>query len=114
MKLVMPEIMNEPQPQPGSVGPFQRGSMVGIFQRFQIPDFSTMEPPGNDAVAFESAEKIVLRWDSTTSEEAREKMISEGDRQEINQYLQAVDEIQRSMESTTLLDDNQSKANSAI
>nr|GMC73102.1 exocyst complex component EXO70A1-like [Ipomoea batatas] len=73
-----------------------------------------MEPPGNDAVAFESAEKIVLRWDSTTSEEAREKMIFEGDREEIDQYLQAVDEIQRSMESTTLLDDDQSKANSAI
>nr|GMC75956.1 exocyst complex component EXO70A1-like [Ipomoea batatas] len=73
-----------------------------------------MEPPGNDAVAFESAEKIVLRWDSTTSEEAREKMIFEGDREEIDQYLHAVDEIQRSMESTTLLDDDQSKANSAI
>ncbi|KAK4349809.1 hypothetical protein RND71_029122 [Anisodus tanguticus] len=72
-----------------------------------------MEPPENDAVGFDSAEKIILRWDSTVSEEAREKMIFNGDRHEIDRYLQAVDEIQRSMESTTLSDD-QDKANSAI
>ncbi|KAJ8554477.1 hypothetical protein K7X08_025155 [Anisodus acutangulus] len=29
-----------------------------------------MKPPGNDVVAFESAEKIILQWDSTTSEDA--------------------------------------------
>ncbi|CAN4087013.1 unnamed protein product [Withania somnifera] len=72
-----------------------------------------MEQPENDAVTFESAEKIILRWDSTVSEEAREKMIFDGDRHEIDRYLQAVDQIQRSMESTTLSDD-QDKANSAI
>ncbi|KAG5601911.1 hypothetical protein H5410_033281 [Solanum commersonii] len=72
-----------------------------------------MEPPGNDVVAFESAEKIILRWDSTASEDAREKMIFAGDRYEIERYLQAVDEIQRSMELATLSDD-QNKANSAI
>uniref|UniRef100_A0A3Q7HRG5 Exocyst subunit Exo70 family protein n=1 Tax=Solanum lycopersicum TaxID=4081 RepID=A0A3Q7HRG5_SOLLC len=72
-----------------------------------------MEPPGNDVVAFESAEKIILRWDSTASEDAREKMIFAGDRYEIDRYLQAVDEIQRSMEFATLSDD-QNKANSAI
>ncbi|MCE3050118.1 hypothetical protein HAX54_046483 [Datura stramonium] len=72
-----------------------------------------MEPPGNDVVAFESAEKIILRWDSTASEDAREKMIFAGDRHEIDRYLQAVDEIQRSMESATLSDD-QNKANGAI
>ncbi|MCD7462654.1 hypothetical protein HAX54_049053 [Datura stramonium] len=72
-----------------------------------------MESPENDAAAFESAEKIILRWDSTVSEEAREKMIFDGDRHEIDRYLHAVDEIQRSMESTTLSDD-QDKANSAI
>ncbi|XP_060205981.1 exocyst complex component EXO70A1 [Lycium barbarum] len=73
-----------------------------------------MEPPENDSViAFESAEKIILRWDSTVSEEAREKMIFNGDRNEIDRYLQAVDEIQRSMESTTLSNDHD-KANSAI
>ncbi|XAR49873.1 hypothetical protein NMG60_11004042 [Bertholletia excelsa] len=69
-----------------------------------------MEPPENAATTLESAEKIILRWDSTVSEEARERMIFDGDRQEIDRYLQAVDEIQRSMESATLTDE-QSKAN---
>lgn len=64
-------------------------------------------------VAFETAEKIILRWDSTASEEAREKMIFEGDRQEVHRYLHAVDEIQRSMSSTSISDD-QDKVNSAI
>lgn len=61
----------------------------------------------------EAAEKIILRWDSTVSEEAREKMIFDGDRQEVDRYLQAVDEIQRSMESTSISDD-QNKVNSTI
>ncbi|XP_059640115.1 exocyst complex component EXO70A1-like [Cornus florida] len=71
-----------------------------------------MESPENLAVAFESAEKIILRWDSTASEDARERMIFNGDRHEIDRYLQAVDEIQRSMESATI--DDQNKANTAI
>lgn len=50
----------------------------------------------------ETAEKIILRWDSTVSEEAREKMIFSGDRQDVDRYLQAVDEIQRSLHSTSL------------
>ncbi|KAI3802774.1 hypothetical protein L1987_30917 [Smallanthus sonchifolius] len=59
----------------------------------------------------ENAHQIVLRWDSTVSEDARARMIFEADRQEIDHYLQAVDEIQRSMESTTVADedDDQSK-----
>lgn len=72
-----------------------------------------MEPPENTAGAIESAEKIILRWDSTASEEARERMIFDSDRQEIDRYLQAVDEIQRSMESVTVTDD-QNKVNGAI
>lgn len=40
-------------------------------------------------------------------------MIFDGDRYEINSYLQAVDDVQRSIESTTLSDD-QNKASSAI
>lgn len=72
-----------------------------------------MEPPEYEAAAFKSAEKIILRWDSTASEDARERMIFDGDRYEINSYLQAVDDVQRSMESTTLSDD-QNKASSAI
>lgn len=75
-----------------------------------------MEPPENYVLegSFESAEKIILRWDSTASEEAREKMIFEGDRCEVDRYLQAVDEIQRSISSTSISGDGQSKVNSAI
>lgn len=72
-----------------------------------------MESPANVAASLESAEKIILRWDSTASEEARDRMIFDGDRHEIDVYLTAVDEIQRSMESATLADD-QNKANTAI
>lgn len=75
-----------------------------------------MEPPESYVRerSFESAEKIILRWDSTASEEAREKMIFEGDRCEVDRYLQAVDEIQRSISSTNISGDSQSKVNSAI
>ncbi|KAL3511596.1 hypothetical protein ACH5RR_024313 [Cinchona calisaya] len=72
-----------------------------------------MEPPENDAVAYESAEKIILRWDSSASEDARERLIFDGDRHEIDEYLQAVDEIQRSMELATISDEA-NNANSAI
>ncbi|KAL6996233.1 hypothetical protein U1Q18_006368 [Sarracenia purpurea var. burkii] len=72
-----------------------------------------MEPPENLAGTLEVAEKTILRWDLTASEEARECMIFDGDRSEVDRYLQAVDEIQRSMESATVADD-QSKANSVI
>ncbi|KAF7843614.1 exocyst complex component EXO70A1-like [Senna tora] len=77
-----------------------------------------MEPPppeNNNAAAlpFETAEKIILRWDSTASEEAREKMIFQSDRQEVDRYLLAVDEIQRSMSSTSISDDH-NKLNSAL
>ncbi|CAH9088656.1 unnamed protein product [Cuscuta europaea] len=74
-----------------------------------------MEPPEHDAVAHGSAEEIILRWDSTASEAgAREKMIFSGDRHEVAQYLRAVDELQRSMESACSLSDGQSKGNEAI
>ncbi|XP_024972906.1 exocyst complex component EXO70A1-like isoform X3 [Cynara cardunculus var. scolymus] len=61
-----------------------------------------MESPENHRIPLEKAHQIVLRWDSTVSEEARARMIFHGDRQEIDSYLQAIDEIQRSMESTLL------------
>lgn len=63
----------------------------------------------------DAAERIILLWDSTASEEARERMIFEGHRDEVDRYLQAVDEIQRSMSSASLVsDDDQAKLNSAI
>ncbi|KAL3528569.1 hypothetical protein ACH5RR_007891 [Cinchona calisaya] len=70
-----------------------------------------MEPPENDTV--KAAEKIILRWDSTASEDAREQRIFDGDRHEIDRYLQAVDEIQRSMDSATISDES-TRANNAI
>ncbi|XP_010542385.1 PREDICTED: exocyst complex component EXO70A1-like [Tarenaya hassleriana] len=58
---------------------------------------------GSDEVAsLETAEKIILRWDSAASEEAREKMIFQSDREEVDRYLRAVDEIQRSMSSVSV------------
>lgn len=57
-----------------------------------------MDSPEN----IETAEKIILRWDSTASEDARDRMIFSADRQEIDRYLLAVDEIQRSLDSATL------------
>ncbi|KAD4585047.1 hypothetical protein R6Q59_036243 [Mikania micrantha] len=72
-----------------------------------------MESPDN---GLQKAQQIVLRWDSTVSEDARARMIFQSDRQEINDYLQAVDEIQHFMESITVSDDDQKsqKVNSAI
>ncbi|CAI0470765.1 unnamed protein product [Linum tenue] len=53
-------------------------------------------------IDLEEAQKIILRWDSSASEEAREKMIFTGDRHEVDRYLLAVDEIQRSMSSASI------------
>lgn len=63
-----------------------------------------MESPETDRIPIEKAQQIILRWDSTVSEEARGRMIFESDRHEVDHYLQAVDQIQR---STT--NDDQSK-----
>ncbi|XP_050380672.1 exocyst complex component EXO70A1-like [Argentina anserina] len=59
-------------------------------------------------------ERIILRWDSTASEDARDRMIFEGHRDEVDRYLHAVDEIQRSMSSASLAEDAQGKLSSAI
>ncbi|XP_010261780.1 PREDICTED: exocyst complex component EXO70A1-like [Nelumbo nucifera] len=72
-----------------------------------------MESPESVSIEFEAAEKIILRWDSTASEEGRERMIFDGDREEADRYLRAVDEIQRSMESVSISADP-SKVNGAI
>ena len=88
-----------------------------------------MESPEN-SVGFDSdgsletAERIILRWDSTASEEARGKMIFQSDRDEVDRFLRAVDEIQRSVSSLSFssppsfssaaTDDQEVKANSAL
>ncbi|CAK8560477.1 unnamed protein product [Lathyrus sativus] len=73
-----------------------------------------MSSPEN--LPLETAQKIILRWDSTASEEAREKMIFDHstNRDEIDLYLQAVDEIQRSISSASLSDNHHSKPSSTI
>uniref|UniRef100_A0A1J3FCG4 Exocyst subunit Exo70 family protein n=2 Tax=Noccaea caerulescens TaxID=107243 RepID=A0A1J3FCG4_NOCCA len=81
-----------------------------------------MESPGNrgdgsDVTTFETAEKIILRWDSTTSEEAKENLIFQSDREEVDRYLRAVDEIQRHISSVSISDEHSShevKASSTI
>ncbi|KAL8223605.1 hypothetical protein R6Q57_019080 [Mikania cordata] len=69
-----------------------------------------MDPPANDI----TAEQIILRWDTTLAEDAGVGMIFEGDRQEAKRYLQAVDQILRSMNSTTLPDDQSKRFSNAI
>ncbi|KAJ0264025.1 Exocyst subunit Exo70 family protein [Hirschfeldia incana] len=80
-----------------------------------------MEPPGLDSDgSLETAERIILRWDSTASEETRGKMIFQSDRDEVDRFLRAVDEIQRSVSSLSFssppssVDDQEVKANSAL
>ncbi|XP_051135339.1 exocyst complex component EXO70A1 [Andrographis paniculata] len=64
-----------------------------------------MESPESTA-----AEKIILRWDS---EESRDSMIfASNDRLEIDRYLDAVDELQKSMSSTTISDSSSSSSSS--
>jgi exocyst complex protein 7 len=53
-----------------------------------------MEPPEDKRTLLDSVEEVILRWDSTVSEEARERMIFESNRDEVDCYLQAIDEIQ--------------------
>lgn len=54
------------------------------------------------SMPIDAAEELILRWDSTASEDAREKMIFDSDRDEIDRYLRAVDELHRSMSSVSL------------
>ncbi|KAK9047879.1 hypothetical protein SSX86_033159 [Deinandra increscens subsp. villosa] len=70
----------------------------------------------NGQMRLQKALQIVLSWDFTVSQDARARRIFQGDRQEIDEYLQAVDEIQDSMESTTVSDDSEQskKVNATI
>jgi exocyst complex protein 7 len=81
------------------------------------PHTPTTKMSSPENLPLETAQKIILRWDSTASEEAREKMIFDQtttNREEIDLYLQAVDEIQRSISSTSLSDDHHTKPTSTI
>ncbi|XP_059627130.1 exocyst complex component EXO70H1-like [Cornus florida] len=67
-----------------------------------------METPDNVVASYESAVKIILQWDVSTAR--GQKMFDGEDHNGINQYLRAVDEIHRSMELTTVSDDDKSKS----
>ncbi|XP_059627127.1 exocyst complex component EXO70H1-like [Cornus florida] len=67
-----------------------------------------METPDNVVASYESAVKIILQWDVSTAR--GQKMFDGEDHNGINQYLRAVDEIHRSMELTTVFDDDKSKS----
>ncbi|KAG5544526.1 hypothetical protein RHGRI_017075 [Rhododendron griersonianum] len=75
-----------------------------------------MEPPESVQITFELAENIILRWDTISSEQPRDRTIIDGnDCHEIHQYLNAIDEIQLSLESALLIEsDHHTKAKTAI
>ncbi|KFK41667.1 hypothetical protein AALP_AA2G157100 [Arabis alpina] len=80
-------------------------------QQIQITnDVVTVTGEDSSVSEFDTAEKIIIRWDATASEEAREKMIF-NDPTEIKLYLHAVDEIQKYLSSGGEIE---SRANSAI
>ncbi|XP_024377993.1 exocyst complex component EXO70A1 isoform X2 [Physcomitrium patens] len=69
---------------------------------------------GSDALArlasvrgLNSAEDVVMQWDSNSSDHARQSKIWEGLQHESDAYLEAVDEIQTALESLTVGGNNQ-------
>jgi exocyst complex protein 7 len=73
-----------------------------------------MEPPEDKRTPLDSAEEVILRWDSTASEEVRERkrMIFESHATK-SIAVQAVDEIQQSLSSASLSGDEQQSGNRA-
>ncbi|KAH0897475.1 hypothetical protein HID58_047043, partial [Brassica napus] len=55
---------------------------------------------GSDYATLETAEKIILRWDSTTSEEAKENLIFQSDREEVDRIEDELRNILLSQTST--------------
>ena len=60
-----------------------------------------MEPPEDKRTPLDEVEGIILRWNSTASQDTREKMIFDFHWNEVDHYLQAVHEIQQLLSSTT-------------
>lgn len=97
--------------------------MLRILSNFDNRFSSMTERLGDSAGSdieerLASAEEVVLRWDSNSSEVARQSMIWEGPPDEAASYLQAVDEVQRlteSLESISLTEnDNDDNDNNNI
>ncbi|XP_073152555.1 exocyst complex component EXO70A1-like [Henckelia pumila] len=70
-----------------------------------------MESP--ESTAGDSPEEIIFSWDSSAAVDSRDKMIFESDRCDIDRYLDAVDELQRSMDSVAI-SGTSSSASSAL
>ncbi|CAD5184239.1 exocyst complex component EXO70A1 [Musa acuminata AAA Group] len=66
-----------------------------------------MDGSGGGAAAegdLEAAEKLIMRWDSTASSAADERMIFDGaDRSDAERYLRAVDELRRSIKDPVIV-----------
>ncbi|KAG9159755.1 hypothetical protein Leryth_007780 [Lithospermum erythrorhizon] len=60
-------------------------------------------PPPPETTTTSAAERVILRWDSTASEDARDRMIFDADRDEITTYLQAVAHLHQSKAATSAL-----------
>ncbi|KAK1436921.1 hypothetical protein QVD17_02705 [Tagetes erecta] len=75
-----------------------------------------MDSTYNDHTTLLKAQQIILRYDSTVSDDTRNHMIFQSDRNQIDDYLQAVDEIQRALQSTTVSNDEEqsTRVNSTI
>ncbi|XP_059639421.1 exocyst complex component EXO70A1-like [Cornus florida] len=87
-------------------GPRRESPQLDKF--YTLMNYNMMSESSIEA-AFESGVKLILLWDATVGG----PMIFHGDHNLINQYLQAVDDIHRWMEITTVSDD-QSKGQKAI
>lgn len=61
----------------------------------------------------DSAEDVVMQWDSATSDQARQSMIWDCPRDEAVAYLEAVDEIQTALESLSVSQSNTRELNRA-
>eukprot|EP01018_Ginkgo_biloba_P027554 Gb_13326 [translate_table: standard] len=74
-------------------------------------------PPQNSAVLDENlacAENLILKWDMASSEIARQSMIFEGQREEAENYLNTVDEVQKLMDSVSLSQNSVNKAQNVL
>eukprot|EP01018_Ginkgo_biloba_P014354 Gb_10562 [translate_table: standard] len=97
--------------------------MLRILSNFDNRFSSMSESLANDSSAaagsaieerLDFAEEMVLRWDMSSSEAARQSMIWEGPPDEAASYLQAVDEVQQLTESLVSLSLTENKSGNEI
>lgn len=84
-----------------------------------MPAMLPPEHPSSTDAAFESAESVILGWDSSAASSAdfslsNRMVFAAADRREVDRYLEAVDALQRSMSSASIADDDRDKAEATI